>query len=46
MMLHDPPISQHLTPQIFYSNRLEVLYQQLKRELFVGTHAFTQRMIL
>lgn len=33
-------------PQVFFSNRLEVLYQQLKNELFIGTHPFTRRMIL
>lgn len=33
-------------PKVFFSNRLEVLYQQLRNELFVDTHPFTRRMIL
>lgn len=42
----NPSNHANYIPQGFFSNRLEVLYQQLKNELFVGTHPFTRRMIL
>lgn len=33
-------------PHVFFSNRLELLYHQLKSELFGESHPFTKRMII
>lgn len=33
-------------PTIFFSNRVEVLFQKLKEDLFVGSHPLTRRMVI
>src|SRR5215204_2916628 len=36
----------HLYPQCFYSNRVEILFDRFKKQLFANTHPLTRRLVI